>query len=195
MPAPDPEKIARLRTALEDVETYKGDFFDRPREEALAPIRARALGLLDQRARSRSELRDRLCAAEFAPQLVDDVLDGLERSGLIDDTAFAREWVRQRAAHRGKAAAALDNELKQKGVAAQARQEALAQLTREDEEAAARHIAEKKVNTIRQRPADRAEYDKLLRRVVGMLARRGYDSALSLRTARDALNARLRDVE
>ena len=99
---PDPDKIARLQAALDAYEPGTG-LFDREREEALAPVRKRALGLLDQRARSRSELRDRLLKAEFEPGLVDEVVDDLAGSGLVNDEQFAIEWVRQRAARRAAA--------------------------------------------------------------------------------------------
>ncbi|WP_284522862.1 regulatory protein RecX [Corynebacterium aquatimens] len=136
-------------------------------------MRKRALGLLDQRARSRHELRGRLIDAEFAPELVDEVLDTLEQSGLLDDRVFATEWVRQRAARRGKSARALDMELRDKGVAPDVRAEALEQISEEDEASQARILAEKKAREVKVPPADRSEYDKALRRVVGVLARRG----------------------
>lgn len=189
MPQPDPEKLARLQRAIDEFE--EGDLFDARRDEALAPVRKRALGLLDQRARSRHELRERLIKAEFAPELVDEVLDSLERASLIDDSSFAHEWVRQRAARRGKSARALDLELRDKGVAAAIRADALAQISEEDEEAQARALAEKKARAVKAVPADRAEYDKALRRVVGVLARRGYSSELTVRVARESLDERI----
>lgn len=189
MPQPDPEKLARLQRAIDEFE--EGDLFDARRDEALAPVRKRALGLLDQRARSRHELRERLIKAEFAPELVDEVLASLERASLIDDSLFAHEWVRQRAARRGKSAKALDMELRDKGVAADVRASALAQISEEDEEAQARALAEKKARALKVVPADRAEYDKALRRVIGVLARRGYSSELTVRVARESLDARI----
>ncbi|QPK82543.1 recombination regulator RecX [Corynebacterium qintianiae] len=196
MAAPDPEKLAKLQAALEAYEEGEGGtLFDRSEEEALAPVRQRALGLLDQRARSKSELRGRLIDADFEPSLVDRVLKDLERTGLLDDAVFAREWVRQRAARRGKSARALDMELRDKGVAEPLRQEALSQISAADEEAAARAVAEKKAREVKEPPADRAEYDKYLRRIVGVMARRGYDSSLSLRLGREVLDTRIAEVE
>ncbi|AWB84195.1 recombination regulator RecX [Corynebacterium liangguodongii] len=194
MAEPDPEKVARLRAAL-DAYTPGGGIVDRAEEEALAPVRKRALGLLDQRARSRAELRERLIRAEFEPGLVERVIDDLERTGLVDDATFAREWVRQRAARRGKSARALDAELRVKGVAQDVRREALEQVTPEDEEAVARTLAQRKAREIKQPPAGRAEYDKYLRRVVGVLARRGYGAELAMRVAREALDARIGELE
>lgn len=117
MNKPAPEKLEKLRRALEDYESGAtgGGLFDVEAEEAKAKVRNRALLLLDQRARSRKELSDRLIGLEFDPEVVESVLDDLANVGLLDDAAFAREWVRQRHARRGKSARVLDRELQRKG--------------------------------------------------------------------------------
>ncbi|SDL78382.1 regulatory protein [Corynebacterium mycetoides] len=191
----DPDKIARLQAALESYEAGEGPaLFDRAEEEALAPVRKRVLGLLDQRARSKAELRGRLMDAEFQPDLVDKVIADLERAGLINDASFAHEWVRQRASRRGKSARALDMELRDKGVPEAVRRDALEQISAADEEAAARAVAEKKARDVKAAPAGRAEYDKHLRRIIGVMARRGYSSELSMRLGREVLDARIDEV-
>lgn len=195
MPAvpPDPRKLEQLRKAMEAFERGEtsGQLIDHTREEALAPVRKRALGLLDQRARSREELRGRLVRAEFEEQAIDEVLDDLERSGLLNDAAFAHEWVRQRAKRRGKSSRALDRELQQKGVGNADRADALAQLSQDDEEATARVVAEKKARQVKNVPDGRAEYDKVLRRVVGAMARRGFPEGMALRLGREVLDERI----
>lgn len=190
----DADKIARLQEALDAYEPGTG-LFDRKHEEALAPVRKRALGLLDQRARSRAELRERLLKAEFEPQLVDEVLDDLAGSGLLNDAQFAHEWVRQRAARRGKSARVLDMELRDKGVGGADRAAALEQISDEDEEHTARAVAEKSARKVKSAPTDRAGYDKHLRRIVGALARRGFNQGMALRIAREELNGRIAECE
>lgn len=187
---PDPEKIARLQAVLDAYEPGSG-FIDHAHEAALAPVRKRALGLLDQRARSREELRSRLVKAEFEPKLVDEVLDDLAASGLLNDAQFASEWVRQRAARRGKSARALDMELRDKGVGGADRAAALEQISEDDEERTARDVAEKAARKVKAAPSDRAEYDKQLRRIVGALARRGFNQSMALRIGREALDERV----
>ena len=76
-------------------------------------------------------------------------------------------------------------------MAADIRADALSQVSPEDEEAQARVLAEKKARAVKAPPTDRQEYDKHLRRVVGVLARRGYSSEMSLRVARETLDARI----
>ncbi|OFK68625.1 MULTISPECIES: recombination regulator RecX [unclassified Corynebacterium] len=196
MAQPSPEKLEKLRQALEAYEAGDagGQLVDANAEAAKAPVRSRALGLLDQRARSRKELRDRLVAADFEPDVVEDVVDDLAGVGLVDDETFAKEWVRQRHARRGKSARALNVELKEKGVEAADRAAALEQITEESEEAVARRVAEKKARTLKSVPADRHERDKFLRRIVGTLARRGYRQELVMRISIEVLDARIAEL-
>ena len=196
MVQPSLEKIEKLRQALEDYESGAagGQLIDAEAEEVKASVRSRALRLLDQRARSREELRERLLAAEFEPDVIDAVLDDLAGVGLINDESFAREWVRQRHVRRGKSARALNMELKDKGVDAADRAVALEQITEESEEATARKVAEKKARTLKKVPADRHEREKFLRRIVGTLARRGYSHSLTMRISIEALDARIAEL-
>lgn len=196
MVQPSPEKIEKLRRALEDYESGAsgGHLIDADAEESKAAVRSRALGLLEQRARSRHELRDRLIAAEFEPDVIEAVLDDLADVGLVNDASFAREWVRQRHVRRGKSARALDMELKDKGVEAADRAAALEQVTEDSEESIARQVAAKKARTLKKVPADRHEREKFLRRIVGTLARRGYNQGLTMRVAIEALDARIAEL-
>ena len=185
-------KLEKLRAAMEKVAAEGGEpIIDADAEAMKAPIRSRALRLLDSRARSRAELRGRLAENEEWPAVaIDEVLDDLTASKLLDDAHFAREWVRQRHAGRGKSRMVLDRELVEKGIPAHLREEALEQVSDADESAIARSLAEKKARTIKTVPADRAARDKDLRRVVGVLARRGFNQGLSMSIAIDAIDAR-----
>lgn len=185
-------KLEKLRAAMEKVAAEGGEpIIDADAEAVKAPIRSRALRLLDSRARSRAELRGRLAENEEWPGVaIDEVLDDLTASKLLDDAHFAREWVRQRHAGRGKSRMVLDRELVEKGIPAHLREEALEQISDADESAIARSLAEKKARTIKTVPADRAARDKDLRRVVGVLARRGFNQGLSMSIAIDAIDAR-----
>ena len=158
--------------------------------------------MLDQRSRSRHELRERLLNPRRVkegedgpdPDLVDEVLDSLTRSGLIDDEAFAREWVRQRFERRGKSSSVLRRELQNKGVSAADRESALQQIDESDERELARELARKKARSVKAVPADRAELDKELRRIVGVLARRGFPQSMALQIAREALDSRCEEL-
>nr|WP_245797757.1 regulatory protein RecX [Corynebacterium frankenforstense] len=181
--------------ALEAAAAGANPILDETEEEAKAAVRERALGLLDQRARSRAELRGRLKDKDFDSDVIDAVLDDLAGAGLIDDAAFAREWVRQRASRRGKSRRMLDHELERKGVGAGERAAALDQIDPEDERERALTLARKKARSVREVPADRRERDKALRRIVGVLARRGFPEGMSLALARQALDERLGELD
>ncbi|APT92366.1 recombinase RecX [Corynebacterium phocae] len=196
MNKPAPEKLEKLRKALENFESGDsgGGLFDEQLETEKSSVRSRALLLLDQRGRSRQELRHRLLRLDFAPEIVDEVLDDLERVRLIDDFAFAQEWVRQRHAAKGKSAAVLEQELVRKGVGEAARNQALEQVTAESEEEIAWKLARKKARSIKEIPQGRQENDKVLRRVVGVLARRGFSMGVALPVAKEAISERCQEL-
>ncbi|APT90604.1 recombinase RecX [Corynebacterium sphenisci DSM 44792] len=195
---PDPDQVARLRRALAAAERGAdgSGIVDLDRERAKAPLRARALRLLDQRARATEELRRRLAEDDDAPaELIAEVLADLRSAGLLDDAAFAAEWVRQRARRRGKSRRVLDRELRDKGVSAADRDAALDQVGDAEEEATAAAVAAKRTAAIRRVPADRAERDRDLRRVLGALARRGFPQEVAMRRARAALAERYAELD
>jgi hypothetical protein len=188
------EKLERIQKALQDYQLHGSDLFDHQAEEAKAAVRHRGLLLLDQRARSRHELKQRLLALDFDDEVVESVLVDFERAKLVDDHAFATQWVKQRHQRRGKSRAILDQELQQKGVSAEIRYQALDQITAADEGDMALMLARKKARTLRHIPSDRAEKDKCLRRIIGVLARRGFGQSLCLTQATQALDERIAEL-
>lgn len=188
------QKLAQLRAALEQYEQDGSDLFGHQAEEAKRPVRHRALLLLDQRARSHHELQERLLRLDFDPQVVTAVLAELVDSRLINDEEFAMEWVRQRHQYRGKSRNALDQELKQKGISAEYRTQALAQITDDNEQDRAWQLANKKAQQIKQAPDSYAERQKCLRRIVGVLARRGFTDDVSLCIAQEVLEERITEL-
>src|SRR5262249_9089452 len=110
--------------------------------------------------------------------------------GIIDDTAFARAWVTSRHHGRGLAGRALAGELRRKGVDAEAVGTALADLDPETEEATARAMVERKLRGDRGGPPEAR-----LRRLVGMLARKGYSPGLAVKVVREVLTARQAEDE
>lgn len=189
-------QLAAIEQLAKEISQADGSSFDiSATDEAKAPIRKKALRLLDQRSRSRDELRQRLLASEeFSPALIEEVLDSLASARLIDDQQFANEWVRQRAAYRKKSKSVLNRELKEKGVCSEFRREALAQISESDEAAMARKLAHKKAKTIKAVPVDYISKQKDLRKVVGVLARRGFGQGMSTSIARAELEQRYAEL-
>jgi regulatory protein len=148
--------------------------------------------LLDQltgQARSRQELSDKLAAKLVPGEVATALLDRFEEVGLIDDEAFARAWVASRQPGKKLARRALAQELRRKGIDDEVAREALDEIDPADEEAAARDLVRKKLRSL-----SRADDATATRRLVGMLARKGYPSGLSFAVVRDELAAVDREV-
>ena len=148
--------------------------------------RAREICLrqLAVRPRTRAELAKVLARKEISEEVIAEVLDRYDEVGIIDDAAFARAWVASRHHGRGLARRALANELRQRGVDAEVAGEALESLDEDDEAATARALVDRKLRTTRGEP------EAVFRRLVGMLARKGYPAGIAIRAVKDALAAR-----
>lgn len=192
------DRLERLRAAIEAVQSGGGEpLVDELAEERLAPLTAKANRLIEQRDRSVAELRRRLTDSLDEgddPALVEAVIDRCLRAGMLDDARFAHEWVRQRAANQRRSVAVLRRELREKGVAAPVIEEALEQVSEADQDRVLGELVTKKAGTVKTVPADRRDYDRALRRIVGVAARRGFPQGRSLTAARQALDARIAEL-
>lgn len=192
------DRLERLRAAIEAVQSGGGEpLVDELAEERLAPLTAKANRLIEQRDRSVAELRRRLTDSLDEgddPALVEAVIDRCLRAGMLDDARFAHEWVRQRAANQRRSVAVLRRELREKGVAAPVIEEALEQISEDDQDRVLVELVTKKAGTVKTVPADRRDYDRALRRIVGVAARRGFPQGRSLTAARQALDARIAEL-
>ena len=143
--------------------------------------------LLDQlsiTARSRKELEERLARRNVPEDVAGRLLDRFEEVGLIDDEAFARAWVDSRQRTRGLARTALAAELRRKGIADETARTVLAEVDPGDEEAAARLLVRKKLRSM-----GGLDQQVAARRLVGMLARKGYSSGLAYAVVKQELGA------
>lgn len=196
---PDPELIDRLRRAVSEVGQGQAEpIVDRELEKKLAPLVAKATRLINHRDRSEAELRRRLTEALEEgedPRLVDTVVSRCLDNGMLDDERFAHEWVRQRQHNQKKSVSVLRRELRDKGVASPVIEDALGQVSDEDQQDILQALVTKKAGTVKTVPADRAEYDKALRRIVGVAARRGFPAGAGMDAARAALDARISELE
>jgi regulatory protein len=146
--------------------------------------RALCLRLLSAQPRTRAELAAALAKRDVPEEAAEAVLARFGEAGLIDDVAFARAWVETRHRGRGLARRALAQELRNRGVDAGIAAAALGQVDGDSEEAAARALVERKLAATRGLPTPTR-----LRRLAGMLGRKGYPQGLALRVIRDALAA------
>ncbi|MEU6016654.1 recombination regulator RecX [Streptomyces sp. NPDC047515] len=148
------------------------------------------LRLLTGIPRTRKQLADALRKREIPDEAAEEVLSRFEDVGLIDDAAFADAWVESRHHGRGLARRALVRELRTKGVDSAVIDEAVGQLDSEQEEATARELVARKLRSTRG-----LDRDKRLRRLAGMLARKGYGEGMALRAVRQALEEEGEDTE
>ncbi|QIX28735.1 regulatory protein RecX [Nocardioides sp. JQ2195] len=143
--------------------------------------------LLDQltgQARSRKELADRLARKNVPDDIAVRLLDRFEEVGLVDDEAFARAWIASRQPGKGLARRALAQELRRKGIDDLVAREALDEIDPDDEEAAARRLVRKKLRSM-----SGLDEVKATRRLVGMLARKGYPPGMTFSVVREELAA------
>ncbi len=136
--------------------------------------RALCLRLLTGRARTRAELHGRLAKRGYPDDVSERVLDRLASVGLIDDADFAQQWVQSRRAHAGKSKRALAAELHTKGVDNDVITSALAGIDAGAERDRAEQLVRSKLR--RETLTDEA---RVTRRLVGMLARRGYSQNMA----------------
>ena len=147
--------------------------------------RAICLRALTGAAKTRQQLAGLLARRGVPEEAAVAVLDRLTEVGLIDDAAFARAWVGSRQAGRGLARRALRAELHAKGVDAEVAAEAVALVDEEDERSAARDLVRRRLSGMHR--LDRAT---VTRRLMGMLARKGYSGGLAAAVVREALDQR-----
>lgn len=155
---------------------------DSPEADPESAARGIVLSRLTASPRTRAELEDTLAGRGVSDEVADRVLDRFSEVGLVDDAAFAETWVRSRHAARGLSRRALGAELRRKGVDDEVAQEALGQIDVEDERAAAEALVVKRLRSTRRQP-----YEARVRRLAGMLARKGYPGGLALSVVRQAL--------
>lgn len=150
--------------------------------------RSIVLRQLTSAPKSRLQLERKLAERDVPQEVATAVLDRFEEVQLIDDAEFARMWVRSRAQTKGLAGRALERELADKGISGEVAADALGQLTVEDELAAARGLVDRKLKRDVDY-TDRDVRDKHTRRLVGMLARKGYAPSLAFQVVNDAIDA------
>ncbi|MEV0246155.1 recombination regulator RecX [Nocardia sp. NPDC050712] len=168
-----------------------GTDFDRSRKDrtpqggTVEQAKEACLRLLAVRARSRAELAQRLATKGYTPEITEEALSRLAGVGLIDDAAFAAEWVHARHTFSGKGKQALAQELRRKGVDRADSAAALDAISSDDEAERAADLVRRKLRSI---PAG-LDREKVLRRLVGMLARRGYSQSLAFTVVKAELAA------
>ena len=161
-----------------------------PPEDPESVARTILLDQLTGRARSRHDLAAKLAQREVPEEIAARLLDRFEEVGLVDDAAIAREWVEQRQSGRGLAKRALAMELRRKGIDDETAREALDEIDADDEVEAARTLVRAKLRTVRG-----LDRDKAVRRLVGMLGRKGHSAGVAFRVVKEELDVDSLDAD
>ncbi len=141
--------------------------------------REKALRFLSNRPRSEWEVRQNLLKAGYADETIERVLERLRGVSLVDDAAFVRYWIDNRAQFKPRGEVALRQELRRKGVDREVI-DAVLEESEHVENQAALQAALAKAERYRQLP--RQEFAQKLS---AYLARRGFD----YETVREAVQA------
>jgi regulatory protein len=140
------------------------------------------LRALTQRARTRAELAGTLRKRGVPDDAARTVLDRFVEVGLVDDEALATEYARAAHAERGLSRRAVATKLRQRGIDDDLVAAAVTGIDAASEHAAALALARRKAAALRTLPPE-----VQTRRLLGLLARRGYPPGLAYAVAREAL--------
>ena len=159
-----------------------GDAPPEPEADPLGVARQICLQQLEARPRTRAELAAVLARRNVDPDVAEEVLGRFADVGIVDDAAFSDLWVSSRHRGKGLAARALRQELRRKGVDDDVAAGAVEQLDPSTELATARALVDRRLASTRGLAADAR-----VRRLAGMLARKGYGAGTAFRVVREAL--------
>ena len=143
-----------------------------------------AMDRLAERDRSRGELLDALARRKFPEEVAHEIVDQLQSEGLVDDERFARAWVESRGRSKGLARSVLHMELRRKSVDNAIIDEVLEDVDPEDERQAAHRLVQRKLRSVQG-----LDQSVQVRRLTGMLARKGYAPQVAFDVVRSELDA------
>ncbi|WP_413334431.1 regulatory protein RecX [Brevibacterium sp. GP-SGM9] len=159
----------------DDSDSEEPDF-----EESYAKAKNTAMNMLAMRDHASQELREKLLKRDFLPDAVDELIAKLQKSKLLNDEEFAHRYVRAHRERRKLSQSVLRRELNKKGIPPEIISEAVDEV--DGEEDLAREVAAKKAAS-----TSRLAYEVRERRILGMLARRGFSSSICIKVTREVL--------
>lgn len=149
-------------------------------QDSYSEARNIVLNQLNFMPRSRKELETTLAKRHIEPDVAKSVLDRFVEIGMVDDAAFAELLIRSRCNTKRVSRSVLRQQLRQKGVDQEIIEAALTVISDADELRMATELVERKA-----RAMARLDPDVRKRRLFGLLARKGYHTAIALRVIQD----------
>jgi regulatory protein len=169
-PSADPRRGRRLR----QTGSANQDPYELAREICLRQ--------LSYAARTRSQLAKAMLRRGIVDEVAENVLSRFESVGLIDDKAFAAAWVDSRHRGRGVGPGKIAHELRNRGIAPDVVSASIGAITPDAERATARSLVERRATGMKDQSVEAKA-----RRLVGMLARRGFSPSVAYDVVREVL--------
>ena len=138
---------------------------------------------LSNAPRTRKELAQDLKKKKIEEDIAQLALDRFEELGLINDQTFSDNFVSNTHQRRKLGKKALKQQLRSKGVSEEIANQAVSQISETDEFQAALALALKKMRSIQH-----DDPQSQIRKIVGLLARKGYSAGLSFQVAKEVIN-------
>jgi len=138
---------------------------------------------LSNAPRTRKELAQDLKKKNIEEDVAQVALDRFEELGLINDQTFSDNFVSNTHQRRKLGKKALKQQLRSKGVSEEIANQAVSQISETDEFQAALALALKKMRSIQH-----DDPQSQIRKIVGLLARKGYSAGLSFQVAKEVIN-------
>lgn len=146
--------------------------------ERESELRARstALNFISYRSRTEEEIRRRLARSDYRDEVIDDVVETLKTSGLIDDQAFAVNFAEGRFKTGGYGPRRVHYDLRRKGVGRAAADRAVEEVFSEDDDviSTARDLGSRRWEQLAREEDER----KRRKKVYDYLVRRGFPHSM-----------------
>jgi len=136
-------------------------------KDAIEIALQRALNYISYRPRSVNEVRKNLKKKEIQNHIINEVMERLQRGGLVDDQKFAEFWVENRSEFRPRGSHVLRMELRQKGISDKIINSVTSKI---DEDYLAYQAAIKQARKFRG-----LEWQDFRKKMYGFLTRKGFD--------------------
>jgi regulatory protein len=173
--------------------TRKPKLLELPHDEQVDRAKNTILNILSMVAKTRSQLEQRLTEKGHSPEVIEEAINRMIEVGVIDDAAFARNYTSSLHDGRGLARRAISRDLNQKGIDQETIEKALEGLDADAEYSRA-------VDLVRKKARSTANLDPQarVRRLVGMLARKGYPGNVAFSVVKEVLaeeSPEIKDME
>ena len=183
-PASDAQRVSSKPSAFPARARAASPDHDAAPRDPHAAARAIVLRQLDNSPKTRAQLESKLADRECDPAVAKAVLDRFEEVGLVNDAAYAEVYGRSSQLTRGLSRTALTRELPPKGIVDDVAAEVLDRVSDAEELERARTLVAARLP--RLHGLDRTVQ---VRRLAGLLSRKGYPSGMVAKVVFEAVDA------